>query len=174
MCVGCSISALSNLAWTLFLVEYYSSERPVFTNSTLRGGPEDIKATLSYAEVCTVTPLLLAQLCWACTRRETYNRLLFLLARVSTLFHLFKFLTTLTVHALAFCTRNCGTRCLMFRYRHEASRAWSLDILHQSRRQDFGFPLGHAVAILGWICRLGQRGWFLRLYRSFSVFHSRC
>jgi hypothetical protein len=66
MCVGCCIKALSNQAWTLFLVQFYSSERPVFTNSTIRGGPEDIKATLSYAEVRTVASLLpAAQLRWA-------------------------------------------------------------------------------------------------------------
>ena len=66
MCVGCCIKALSNQAWTLFLVQFYSSERPVFTNSTIRGGPEDIKATLSYAEVRAVASLLpAAQLRWA-------------------------------------------------------------------------------------------------------------
>ena len=51
MCFGCCVGAVSYPAWALFLVKYYSSVRPVFTNSTVRGGPEDIQAAVSYAQV---------------------------------------------------------------------------------------------------------------------------
>ncbi len=51
MCLGCILGAVAQPAWAAFLVNYYASERPNFTNSTVRGGAEDIKATLSYAKV---------------------------------------------------------------------------------------------------------------------------
>jgi hypothetical protein len=51
MCFGCCVGAVSYPAWALFLVKYYNSERPNFTNSTVRGGPQDIQAAVSYAQV---------------------------------------------------------------------------------------------------------------------------
>jgi hypothetical protein len=51
MCLGCILGAVAQPAWAAFLVNYYTSERPNFTNSTVRGGPEDTEAMLSYAKV---------------------------------------------------------------------------------------------------------------------------
>ncbi len=51
MCLGCATGAVAQPAWAMFLVNFYTSEEPNFTNSTVRGGPEDIEALLSYARV---------------------------------------------------------------------------------------------------------------------------
>ncbi len=65
MCLGCATGAVAQPAWAMFLVNFYTSEIPNYTNSTVRGGPEDIEASLSYAQVSFAASAAARLLCAA-------------------------------------------------------------------------------------------------------------
>jgi hypothetical protein len=51
ICIGSSTGAVAFAAWSQWLSNYYETDRPAFTNTTLRNGPEDIAAAVAYSQV---------------------------------------------------------------------------------------------------------------------------